>query len=216
VEEDLGVATVEVTAGVETAEEEDSEVVKDSVVVDWGAVMAAEDSEAVVVMVVDSEVVDSVAVEDLVVVSEAVDSVAAVDSEAVDSVAAVGSAVEDSGVDSAEAEMGAVEDSGVEEVVDSGAEAAGVDSEVAEVTEVATWEVAAELRASSHLTYLSLEHLFRTSSCTRRSWHNLSKRTRTPVSSRLVSLGNLSQTYDLHRLTSSKFRSPGQHLSRRR
>jgi hypothetical protein len=169
------------------------------VVEDWRAVMAAEDSGAVVVMVVDSEAVDSVA------------AVAAVDS-----VAAVGSVVEDSGVDSAEAEMGAVEDSGVEEVVDSGAEEAGVVSEVAEVTEVAAWEVAAELRASSHLTYLSLEHLFRTSSCTRRSWHNLSKRTRTPVSSRLVSLGNLSQTYDLHRLTSSKFRSPGQHLSRRR
>jgi hypothetical protein len=50
VEEDLGVATVEVTAGVETAEEEDSEVVKDSVVVDWGAVMAAEDSGAVVTL----------------------------------------------------------------------------------------------------------------------------------------------------------------------
>ena len=86
-EEDLGVATVEVTVGVETAEEEDSEVVEDSVEVDWGAVMAAEDSEAVVVMVVDSEAVDSVA------------AVAAVDS-----VAAVGSVVEDSGVDSAEAE----------------------------------------------------------------------------------------------------------------
>jgi 3-hydroxyisobutyrate dehydrogenase-like beta-hydroxyacid dehydrogenase len=77
VEEDSGVATVEVTAGVETAEEEDSEAAEDSVVEDWGAVMAAEDSGAVVVMVMDSEAVDSVAVGDLVVGSEAVDSVAA-------------------------------------------------------------------------------------------------------------------------------------------
>jgi hypothetical protein len=47
----VGVATVEVTAGVETAEEEDLEAAEDSgAVEDWGAVMAAEDSGAVVTL----------------------------------------------------------------------------------------------------------------------------------------------------------------------